>query len=163
MLTIDFDTATNDDLAQAVDTIRAEIDRRGALEQAEQQIDEIVRGVLAAQGVEDGGEWRQPLGGHDSYPLGWTVTHEGETWVSLVAGNVWKPGDESDPQSYRWWQKVVDEPEPGGGPAAWNPNGHAYQVGDIVLFEGIEYECMQAHTSQPGWTPVVVPALWTAA
>lgn len=45
------------------------------------------------------------------------------------------------------------------GTAAWAPFV-AYAVGDVALFNGVPYTCIQAHTSQPGWTPVVVPALW---
>jgi hypothetical protein len=38
--------------------------------------------------------------------------------------------------------------------------GVAYAVGDRVLFNGVEYVCIQAHTSQADWKPDVVPALW---
>jgi len=40
--------------------------------------------------------------------------------------------------------------------------GVAYKVGDIVTYtpDGKRYRCLQAHTSQAGWTPPVVPALW---
>lgn len=37
--------------------------------------------------------WVQPTGGHDAYGLGDRVTHEGQTWESTVAANVWKPGE----------------------------------------------------------------------
>ncbi len=43
---------------------------------------------------------------------------------------------------------------------AWDGNFHAYVVGDVVSYQGVEYVCRQSHTSQPGWTPPVVPALW---
>lgn len=36
----------------------------------------------------------------------------------------------------------------------------AYKVGDRVTYNGSLYECLQAHTSQAGWTPAAVPALW---
>lgn len=32
--------------------------------------------------------------------------------------------------------------------------------GDVVTYEGTEYRCLQSHTSQAGWTPPAVPALW---
>jgi chitodextrinase len=35
-----------------------------------------------------------------------------------------------------------------------------YNVGDRVEYNGRDYECRQAHTSQPDWTPEAVPALW---
>ena len=44
---------------------------------------------------------------------------------------------------------------------AWDGNSKAYAVGDVVSYEGQEYRCIQAHTSQAGWTPAAVPALWT--
>lgn len=37
----------------------------------------------------------------------------------------------------------------------------AYSAGDVITYEGTEYECLQAHTSQVGWEPPNVPALWT--
>lgn len=36
-----------------------------------------------------------------------------------------------------------------------------YQVGDRIRYNDILYKCVQAHTSQPSWTPDVTPALWT--
>jgi hypothetical protein len=41
----------------------------------------------------------------------------------------------------------------------WVAN-HAYSVGDIVTYNGHTYKCLQAHTSQVGWEPPNVPALW---
>src|ERR1700722_11907028 len=40
--------------------------------------------------------------------------------------------------------------------AAWV----AYSVGQLVTYDGTTYQCVQAHTSEPGWTPDVVAALW---
>lgn len=39
--------------------------------------------------------------------------------------------------------------------------GVAYAVDDMVNHQGTVYRCLQAHTSEPGWTPPAVPALWT--
>ena len=38
--------------------------------------------------------------------------------------------------------------------------GVAYAVGDRRQYEGLLYRCVQAHTSQAGWEPPMVPALW---
>jgi chitinase len=46
------------------------------------------------------------------------------------------------------------------GYPAWDANYHTYAVGDRVTYNGRTYACRQSHTSQPGWTPEVVPALW---
>ena len=35
--------------------------------------------------------WVQPLGAHDSYPLGARVVHNGRVWESQHAANVWAP------------------------------------------------------------------------
>ncbi len=53
---------------------------------------------------------------------------------------------------------------PASAPAAadrgpWAPNT-AYAVGDTVTYNGVTYRCLQAHTSQVGWEPPNVPALW---
>lgn len=36
----------------------------------------------------------------------------------------------------------------------------AYAVGDRATYDGATYEAIQAHTSQTGWEPPNVPALW---
>ncbi|MFD2354894.1 carbohydrate-binding protein [Nonomuraea ferruginea] len=35
-----------------------------------------------------------------------------------------------------------------------------HRCGTRVTHNGVDYECLQSHTSQPGWEPNVVPALW---
>src|SRR5579872_1106388 len=47
------------------------------------------------------------------------------------------------------------------GVSAWSPNSVAYSVGQLVTYNGSEYKCIQAHTSQAGWDPADVPALWS--
>jgi hypothetical protein len=42
---------------------------------------------------------------------------------------------------------------------AWAP-GEAVKVADFRTFNGAVFECVQAHTTQTGWEPPVVPALW---
>ena len=42
---------------------------------------------------------------------------------------------------------------------AWS-EWKAYAVDALVTYGGATYACVQAHTSQPGWTPDAVPALW---
>ncbi|NUR84848.1 MAG: chitinase [Nonomuraea sp.] len=43
--------------------------------------------------------------------------------------------------------------------AAWAP-WTAYTAGTTVTYNGVDYVCLQAHTSQPGWEPPNVAALW---
>jgi len=40
--------------------------------------------------------------------------------------------------------------------------GVAYSIGDIVTYQGVDYECRQSHTAINGWQPPNVPALWLA-
>ena len=98
-------------------------------------------------------EWTQPTGSHDVYPLGFVVTHLGKLWQSLIPANDTVPG--SDP---RWWLDLSEPDEP-AEPDAWAA-GVAYTVGQQVTYQGSTYTCLQAHTSQAGWTPTAVPALW---
>ena len=39
-------------------------------------------------------------------------------------------------------------------------NGVAYEVGKRIVFEGVLYKVIQAHTSQAEWTPVAAPSLF---
>jgi chitodextrinase len=48
---------------------------------------------------------------------------------------------------------------PPTGTQAWVAN-HAYTVGTLVTYAGHTYKCLQSHTSQVGWEPPNVPALW---
>lgn len=50
-------------------------------------------------------EWVQPLGAHDAYGKGDTVTHNGKKWTSELDGNTWEPG------VYGWTE--VQEPTAG--------------------------------------------------
>jgi len=64
--------------------------------------------------------------------------------------------DWTPPATPALWRVYV---EPTAG--EWQP-WTAYGAGDVVGYEGTEYECLQAHVSQPGWEPPNVPALWAA-
>lgn len=44
--------------------------------------------------------------------------------------------------------------------AEWAAN-ISYTVGQLRQYEGKLYRCVQAHTSQTGWEPPNVPALWS--
>ncbi|GGM16121.1 carbohydrate-binding protein [Dactylosporangium sucinum] len=48
---------------------------------------------------------------------------------------------------------------PQGG--TWAPNTN-YATGATVTYGGTTYRCLQGHTSQVGWEPPNVPALWSA-
>lgn len=91
--------------------------------------------------------WVQPTGAFDAYPQGFRVEHNGKEWESDVNANVWEPGvanwtDLNPVQSDEWQPSV------------------SYAVNDEVEYQGLTYRCRQSHTSQAGWEPPNVPALW---
>lgn len=100
----------------------------------------------ASQGV----EW---IAGEQVY-VGTERTYEGSTYRCLqahVTQSDWTP--DATPAL---WAVVAEEPEPR---TEWQV-GVAYAIGDVVTYEGTEYACRQAHTSQAGWEPPNVLALW---
>ena len=42
----------------------------------------------------------------------------------------------------------------------WSGDSIPYVVGYRVRFNGLLYKVLQAHTSQPGWTPIAAPSLF---
>lgn len=52
------------------------------------------------------------------------------------------------------WKPLVAA---GGG--AWAA-GVAYKTGDLATYQASTYKCLQGHTSQTGWEPPAVPAIW---
>lgn len=92
--------------------------------------------------------WIQPIGSVDAYPINAKVTYGGYTWINTIKDNVWKPG-------VTGWTNLTPPVDNG----VWT-YPKAYKIGDIVTYTGVTYKCLQAHNSQAGWTPPVVPALW---
>ena len=43
----------------------------------------------------------------------------------------------------------------------WSAESVEYALNDIRQYNGLLYRCVQAHTSQAGWTPDISRALWT--
>ena len=129
---MDIRDADTTELRRVKTMIDGELSRRETLANAEKRAADLNAEFLAAAGVTDGDVWRQPTSAVDAYPKDWTVTHDGKTWVSLIAANVFKPGVSA-------WREVVDESA--GAPEWVQPTGatDAYNKGDTVTFEGAEY------------------------
>lgn len=145
---MDFSTLTDEDL----DTLRIDVlteqERRANLTRIPEQTATLNATFLRAEGTVSGQAWRAPTGAHDAYPLDWTVTHNGKTWVSLTPFNVWEPGVSG-------WREQVAE----GYPTWVQPTGahDAYNTGDRVTFNGADYESLiNANT----WSPTDYPAGW---
>lgn len=43
---------------------------------------------------------------------------------------------------------------------AWSGDSIAYAKDDRVKYEDFLFKCLQAHTSQPDWTPIAAVSLW---
>jgi hypothetical protein len=144
----DLTTLTDVALTQLRVDVEAEQRRRNLVASAPDTVAGINAGYLAATGIEQGDPWRQPVGAHDAYPLGWTVTDAGKTWESTIGGNVWRPG-------VTGWREVVT----GGGLPAWvQPLGaqDAYALGARVTHNGQTWTSgYAANVWEPGvfgWT-----------
>lgn len=151
----DYTVLSDAELQAIAEGVAAEITQR----QRATTIDQLIRDSIVHTGLVEGQPWRQPTGAHDAYPKGWTVTHNGKTYESLVVGNAWEPGTPLSVDHRLWLDLTPPDPDPPAGPQPWAA-GVDYIVGDRVAFEGRTYSCRQAHTSQTGWTPAAVPALW---
>lgn len=123
MSPIDWDSMTDEELASEVKAGNDEQAKRTVLAQAPMDLIKLNKEVLYAEDIEKDDVWRQPTGGHDAYPKGWTVTHKGTRWVSTLNTCVWEPG-------VTGW-----DPLDVGAPAPWlQPLGahDSYTTGDVV-------------------------------
>ena len=95
-------------------------------------------------------EWRQPLGAHDAYPVGYVVTRNGSLYESLHPTNVWEPG--TDPTLWALIEASSSEPEI----PDWQPwdghNASLHQVGDEVMHNGTHW---RATVGNNHWEPGV--------
>lgn len=133
--------------------VDAELAARAEAEQQQARYEEHeaildATAALMQQAHTDGEEWTQPIGAHDAYPLGATVTHGDKTWENITPANVWEPGVSG-------WREQVAE----GYPAWVQPTGghDAYNTGDRVSFEGTNYE---SRIDGNTWSPADYPAGW---
>ena len=101
--------------------------------------------------------WVQPAGSGDAFPTNAEVMHKGRHWRSNHFANVWEPGAPGITQ----WDDITIKEGPQPEIPEWAP-GQVVVVGDKRTYQGITYTCIQSHTTQVGWTPPVVPALWVA-
>ncbi len=92
-------------------------------------------------------------------PFFFQAVTPGQAQISAwISGEIW------DPACSCWrWSTLSADPitvtVQGSQPPAWAPYT-AYEVDELVSYEGNVYSCWQAHTSLPNWCPPIVPALW---
>lgn len=82
----------------------------------------------------------------------WT---DGNTWRNT--SRAWLPITATPATWPQGWAQETGLPDP---VAPWTV-GESVIVGTLRSYGGITYRCLQAHLTQAGWTPPVVPALWT--
>ena len=98
-----------------------------------------------------------------SNPALTTYTFSGLTPSTTYTLSVWSgdlAGQSSAPATV-----TITTPASGSGNCAnipaWSADGVYYAAGTLVSYNGSEYKCLQSHTSQVGWDPADVPALWS--
>lgn len=150
--------------------------RRDAAPAVEEALDAAAQEYHAANPpdtTDDGTPvWRQPVGAFDAWPVGAVVAHAGKRWRNILPKvNVWEPGNDGPVPT---WEELREPEPPADGQTppidsdpepevpAWAPSV-AYPVGHLATHDDATYRCVQAHTSQPGWEPPNVPALWQPA
>ncbi len=88
----------------------------------------------------------------------------GQRYRALVDEYAQVGREPENPGMWAVWEDIGaidgwEEPEEPGGPAAWQA-GVAVAVNDEITYGGRLYRVLQAHTTQAGWTPPAVPALF---
>lgn len=164
---MDFIDMTDTDIYDLIDDANTELGRRQGEDVFNQQIADIIIEARNGGVIEDlgnGEAWEQPVLPAEIYVKGDVVEHKTRIYRSGTNNNVREPGDTSDPQAWRWWVDITDgEPgteEDADGNIIWSGQGIEYRVGQRRSHEGVLYRVVQSHTSQPGWAPDIVPALW---
>ena len=146
---IEVASLSDEELATLLDAARTEYQRRQNLVAAVEAAPEFADAMQAVLGRTPDTPWVQPLGAFDAYPEGWEVTHDGRTWVSLTAANVWAPGKTG-------WREITAD---GEAPPDWvQPTGahDAYMKGDQVTHkDGVWTSDINSNVWRPGvygWT-----------
>jgi len=78
------------------------------------------------------------------YGEGWVYCRQAHTRMAYAP--------EDTPALFSTWRPESER-------VIWIAN-EAVSVGDVRQYGGLEYSCLQAHTTQEDWTPPSVPALW---
>ncbi|WP_411708136.1 carbohydrate-binding protein [Corynebacterium sp. LaCa117] len=107
-------------------------------------------------------EWRDPGTTHSlMYHYGDVVRYQGKLVRSTHKGlNHWVPGTLGfDGRIGEDITPKTQSEKPTSGTAAWKP-GLSVKVGEKYTYNGATYQVIQPHTTQAGWEPSGVPALW---
>lgn len=128
---------------------------------------EVIGAENAAEGAVDVADIVEFAGGYtvafvdaDGVNLAVTVRDSGAEvrLVQQADDGTWTSLGQVTSLAHLW--QLIDEHLPAPAYPEWTTQV-AYAVGDRVTYDGATYEAIQAHTSQAGWEPPNVPALWT--
>lgn len=152
---MDIESLPDAEFYNLMEHMRLDAARRDVINNAARKAEQLQEEYANAIGRTTGGEWVQPTGAHDAYPAGSRVTYEGELYISDIPSNVWAPG------VHGWSISEDDTVDPVEQPDApdWVIDTE-YLVDDLVKYEGLVYRVIQQHTSQAGWLPPDLPALY---
>lgn len=152
-------TLTDEEIA-AQDQARkaAEAARLAPFRALRRKMDAGLRYAVANDGVTDEElltmqaatpEWKPGI----AVDVGDTLQYDGSMFVVIQAHTTqadWIPGTTT--------QALYRRAQPEGS-TAWQPDTD-YVTGATCTYNGGTYTCLQGHTSQTGWEPPNVPALW---
>ena len=114
-MSIDWSSLTDQELSDECMAANNESNRRRVRQEAPAKLEHLNRETLHAEGIVDGSDWSPRLG-HNAYPIGFRVLHNGSEWENLIPANVWEPG--LDPRLWKDLTNVIPE-------GVWDPyNGH---------------------------------------
>ena len=96
-----------------------------------------------------------------SYVSGDIVEYNGEEFIALE-NHTSAEGDEPvSGTATTLWDTYPTSSQEGATIPEWDGNSVDYTVDDEVMYNGTQYICISAHTSQAGWNPEAVPSLWS--
>lgn len=91
----------------------------------------------------------------DRVAPGQRVIWDGQTWRNT--SGAWLPTTATPATWPQGWAQETGLPPT---ITAW-ASGQAVKINNLRTYGGKTYRCIQAHTTQTGWEPPSVPALWT--
>ena len=140
VIDLNLDDLSDEELAALVEDAKRELAGRQTRGAIAESLELAVDRVLAPNLNLMGDEWEH---GRVSWDVA-TVT------VTALSPEEYLDLDLSDPEP---------EPEPEPAVRDWAP-GMGVAAGERIRYEGVVYVVVQAHTTQDGWRPDAVPALY---
>ena len=149
---MDFSTYTDTDLDALRVQVLTEQERRRLIADAPAQQKTLAAQYATAVATAAPTPWASLT---DRVGPGQRVVWNGNTWRNT--SGAWLPTTATPATWPQGWAQETGLPPT---VTAWAA-GQAVNVGDLRSASGVTYRCIQAHTTQIGWEPPKVPALWT--